>query len=36
MFQVMAQDHFTAIRVFRALAEAEAWLASQRFPQDRA
>jgi len=34
-FQVLAQDHFTAIRVFRASAEAEAWLACQRFPHDR-
>jgi hypothetical protein len=32
MFEVMAQDHFTAIRVFRAAAQAEAWLASQRLP----
>jgi hypothetical protein len=36
MFEVMAQDHFTAIRVFRVLAEAEAWLASQKSPQDKA
>ena len=32
MFEVMAQDHFTAIRVFLAAAPAEAWLASQRPP----
>jgi hypothetical protein len=32
MFEVMAQDYFTAIRVFRVAAEAEAWLASQRLP----
>jgi hypothetical protein len=31
MFEVMAQDYFTAIRVFRSSTEAEAWLASQRF-----
>jgi hypothetical protein len=31
MFEVMAQDYFTAIRVFRSAAEAEAWLAYQRF-----
>lgn len=30
MFEVMAQDYFTAIRVFRVIDEAEAWLASQR------
>lgn len=30
MFEVMAQDYFTAIRVFRAVPEAEAWLASER------
>jgi hypothetical protein len=32
MFEVMAQDYFTAIRVFRVAAEAEVWLASQRLP----
>jgi hypothetical protein len=32
MFEVMAQDYFTAIRVFRVAAEAEAWLASQGLP----
>lgn len=32
MFEVIAQDYFTAIRVFRAAPEAEAWLASQRLP----
>ncbi|MGA9978699.1 MAG: hypothetical protein WBQ08_08700 [Candidatus Sulfotelmatobacter sp.] len=32
MFEVMAQDYFTAIRVFRSAAEAELWLASQRVP----
>ncbi len=32
MFEVMAHDHFTAIRVFRSASEAEAWLASQRLP----
>ena len=32
MFEVMAQDYFAAIRVFRAAADAEAWLASQRLP----
>jgi hypothetical protein len=32
MFEVIAQDHFTAIRVFRSAPEAEAWLASQGFP----
>jgi len=36
MFEVMAQDHFTAIRVFRALGDAEAWLAAQRLPQNKA
>jgi len=30
MFEVMVQDYFRAIRVFRASAEAEAWLVSQR------
>jgi|SRR5208282_1105700 len=30
MFEVMAQDYFRVIRVFRATAEAEAWLASER------
>jgi hypothetical protein len=33
MFEVMAQDYFAAIRVFRAAAEAEAWLASPRLPE---
>src|ERR1700678_1695276 len=36
MFEVMAQNHFTAIRVFRALGDAEAWLAAQRLPQNKA
>ena len=30
MFEVMAQDYFRVIRVFRATTEAEVWLASQR------
>jgi hypothetical protein len=30
MFEVMVQNYFRAIRVFRASAEAEAWLVSQR------
>jgi hypothetical protein len=30
MFEVMAQGYFRAIRVFRATAEAEVWLVSQR------
>ena len=30
MFEVMVQGYFRAIRVFRATAEAEAWLVSQR------
>jgi len=30
MFEVMAQEHFRASRVFRSTAEAEAWLMSQR------
>lgn len=30
MFEVMAQDYFRVIRVFRATSEAEAWLVSQR------
>jgi hypothetical protein len=30
MFEVMAQDYFRVIRVFRAATEAEAWLVSQR------
>lgn len=32
MFEVMAQDYFTAIRVFRSALEAEAWLAAERLP----
>jgi hypothetical protein len=32
VFEVLAQDYFTALRVFRDFAEAEAWLASQRLP----
>src|SRR5579863_213550 len=32
MFEVIAQDYFTAIRVFRVIVEAEAWLGSQRLP----
>jgi hypothetical protein len=32
MFEVLAQDYFTALRVFRDFAEAEAWLVSQRLP----
>jgi len=35
VFEVMAQDYFTAIRVFRSAAEAEAWLAHQRFPEKK-
>ena len=31
MLEVMAEQHFRAIRVFRVSAEAEAWLTSQRF-----
>jgi cupin superfamily acireductone dioxygenase involved in methionine salvage len=31
MFEVRAEPHFHAIRVFRAFDEAEAWLHSQRF-----
>jgi hypothetical protein len=30
MFEVMTQDYFRVIRVFRAVTEAEAWLALQR------
>jgi len=30
MFEVMTQDYFRVISVFRATTEAEAWLASQR------
>jgi hypothetical protein len=30
MFEVMAQDYFRVICVFRATSEAEAWLVSQR------
>ncbi len=30
MFEVMAQDYFRVIRVFRDAAEAEAWLVSQK------
>ena len=36
MFEVMAQDSFRATRVFRAVNEAEAWLASQREPSSQA
>lgn len=32
MFEVIADQYFHAIRVFRASAEAEAWLQSQRLP----
>lgn len=35
MFSVMAQDYFSSIRVFRDIAEAEAWLASQRLPAEQ-
>jgi hypothetical protein len=34
MFEVLASDYFTAIRVFRKMDEAEAWLARQRPPVD--
>jgi len=30
MFEVMAQDYFRVIRVFRSTGEAQAWLVSQR------
>jgi hypothetical protein len=30
MFEVMTQDYFRVIRVFRAVTEAESWLALQR------
>lgn len=30
MFAVLAQSHFTSIRVFRTFAEAEEWLAAQK------
>jgi hypothetical protein len=36
MFEVLAGDHFAAIRVFRETAEAEAWLASQQTSADPA
>jgi hypothetical protein len=32
VFEVLAQDYFTALRVFREFSEAEAWLVSQRQP----
>lgn len=32
MFAVLAQRHFTSIRVFRTVPEAEEWLAAQRSP----
>jgi hypothetical protein len=32
VFEVLAQDHFTALRVFRDFAQAETWLVSQRLP----
>jgi hypothetical protein len=35
MFEVMAQDYFRVIRVFREATEAEAWLVSQRSTQPR-
>jgi len=37
MFEVYSSPHFSAIRVFRGLSEAEAWLAeqkSQKLPED--
>jgi len=32
VFEVLAQDYFTALRVFREFSEAEGWLVSQRQP----
>jgi hypothetical protein len=32
VFEVLAQDSFTALRVFRDFAEAETWLVAQRPP----
>jgi hypothetical protein len=34
MFEVLASDYFTAIRVFRKMDEAEAWLALRQLPAD--
>jgi hypothetical protein len=36
MFEVLASDYFTVIRVFRKMDEASGWLSSQQRPADPA